>query len=479
MVRKLSNKFKLGLFLFFSVFFASTVWSFILPIGDFGPDETAHLQMIKFLAEEKRIPVFDSENGLQNLVFEKQLWNEKFRTGAYYSMAYNSPLSYLPFLPAYLIERDIESRGSVLAMRLTNSFIAAAFALVLFLFFIKIDRGNLAISSTLAFFVVFMPQLIFSSSYVNIELIPLLLAGISTLILLSIREKPTVNNFLFLGTILGLLVLCKANYLSLAGLVLVFASLIIFRKEKQRVLSFFSLVFPIALLNIYWWYRNIILYKDPLIINHIQNKISSSRPDWFLPPGEAGYNALTIVFQPDFFRNTFLGFFAAIGKLDIFLSGPFYAVFYLFLAFLIIAAVNQSAKKFRENKGGDDLKINLIIIFFIVFIFFIFAKKNLLDFSPQGRHLFPALLPITWLLYNGIRSLSEKSRRFVEIFMMFFALLSSLSVLWLMIDKYWGGHLDLTPTRMILITLSVIFISLYLAETSLIIRGKNGQQLSD
>ncbi len=479
MVRKLSNKFRLGLFLFFSVFFVSVVWSFILPIGDFGPDETAHLQMIKFLAEEKRIPVFDSENGLQNLVFEKQLWNEKFRTGAYYSMAYNSPLSYLPFLPAYLIERDIESRGSVLAMRLINSFIAAAFALVLFLFLIKIDRGNLAISSSLAFFIAFIPQLIFTASYVNIELIPLLLSGISTLILLSIRERPTISNFLFLGTILGLLVLCKANYLSLVGLVLIFASLIIFHKKKQRALSFFSLISPIVLLNIYWWYRNIILYKDPLIINHIQNKINSSRPDWFLPPGEAGYNALTIVFQPDFFRNTFLGFFAAIGKLDIFLPGPFYVVFYLFLVFLIIAAVNQSAKKFRENKGGDDLKINLIIIFFAALFFFVFAKKNLLDFSPQGRHLFPALLPISWLLYNGIRSLGEKSRGFVEIFMMLFALLSSLSVLWLMIDKYWGGHLDLTPTRIILITLSIIFISLYLIETSLIIRGKNGQQLSD
>lgn len=479
MVRKLSTKFRIGLLLFFSVFFVSVVWSFILPIGDFGPDETAHLQMIKFLAEEKRIPVFDSEDSLHNLVFEKQLWNEKFRTGAYYSMAYNSPLSYLPFLPAYLIERDIESRSTVLAMRLINSFIAAAFALILFLFLIKIDNGNLAISSSLAFFVAFIPQLIFSASYVNIELIPLLLSGISTLILLSIRERPTISNFLFLGTILGLLVLCKANYLSLVGLVLVFASLIIFHKKKQRALSFFSLVSPIVLLNIYWWYRNIILYKDPLIINHIQNKINSSRPDWFLPPGEAGYNALTIVFQPDFFCNTFLGFFAAIGKLDIFLSGPFYVVFYLFLVFLIIAAVNQSAKKFRENKGGDDLKINLIIIFFVTLFFFVFAKKNLLDFSPQGRHLFPALLPISWLLYNGIRSLGEKSRGFVEIFMMLFALLSSLSVLWLMIDKYWGGHLDLTPTRIILITLSIIFISLYLIETSLIIRGKNGQQLSD
>jgi len=63
--------------------------------------------------------------------------------------------------------------------------------------------------------------------------------------------------------------------------------------------------------------------------------------------------------------------------------------------------------------------------------------------------------------------------------MMFFALLSSVSVLWLMIVKYWDGHLDLTPTRMILITLSVIFISLYLAETTLIIRGKDGQQVSD
>jgi len=146
---------------------------------------------------------------------------------------------------------------------------------------------------------------------------------------------------------------------------------------------------------------------------------------------------------------------------------------------LIVVAVNQSAKKFRENKGEGDLKINLIIIFFIALIFFVFAKKNLLDFSPQGRHLFPALLPISWLLYNGIRSLSEKSRGFVEIFMMLFALLSSLSVLRLMIDKYWGGHLDLTPTRMILITLSIIFISLYLIETSLIIRGRNGQQISD
>jgi 4-amino-4-deoxy-L-arabinose transferase-like glycosyltransferase len=479
MIRKLSIKSRLGSLLFLSVFFTSAVWAFVLPTGDFGPDESSHLQMVKFLAEEKKIPIFDAEDSLPDLTFKKQLWNDRFRTGAYYSMAYNSPLSYLPYLPAYWIEKDIEARGNVLAMRLVNSLILAGFALVLFLFFTKIGKSSLSISASLVFFVSFIPQLIFSGSYVNIEFTALLLSAASAYILLNLREIPTLSGFFLLGVLLGLLALCKANFLTLVVLILFFALLIIFQKNKQKVLSFLSLMLPIIFLNIYWWARNVALYKDPVIINHIQNKINLLRPDWFLPPVEAGYSTLTIIFQADFFRNTFLGFFAALGRLDIFLASPFYIIFYLLVIFLIAVATYQSVKDFKKNKNKQGFYITLVVVVFLIINFYIFVRKNLFDFSPQGRHLFSTLLPISWLLYNGLSALRDKTRRLLFFLMLVFASLSSLSALWLMIVKYWGGRLDITSNRAILIIFSIIFVALYLWETILTIKGKNESQNSN
>lgn len=472
-LNKYSLKFRLGILLFLSALFFSLVWIFVLPVGDFGPDETSHLQMIEFLAKNKKVPVFDSEEDLSSLNFESQLWNDKFRTGAYYSMGYNSPLSYLPYLTVYQ-QATGQSRGNILFLRAINCLILASFSLVLFLFLLRLDDKNLRISASLAFFITFIPQIIFSASYVNIESIALLFSALSLYYLTGVQKNPLSIDSLFLGISLGLLSLCKVSYLALVGPIYLLAYILIWSSAKKvhdKIASSLFVVIPTLFLTAWWWIRNLSLYQDPLIINFIQDKIKATRPDWFLPPGEAGYNALTIIAQPDFFRNTFLGFFAALGRLDIFLPNLFYVGFYIIVMSLLFFSVYRAIIGLK--KDGEKLYFGLVfaIVVLLVINFYLFTQKNLLDFSPQGRHLYPMLLPITWLLYNGIKVLGKKAKKFIAITLVFFATLSSFWALWLLIDRYWPAGLDITINRAALTITSLVFIVLFISQILLI--GKN------
>ena len=472
---KKREKFKIAILLFLTAFFFSLVLIYIIPTGDFAPDESSHLKMVEFLAKEKRLPVFDKVEDLGPLIFQPQLWNEKFRTGAYYSMAYNSPLSYFGYVLIYNLAPNFGNRGGIILLRILSALYFAGFSLFLFLALLKINPRKVIQSASLAFFAAFIPQVIFSGSYINIEPFALLLSAISFYLLVWLKSNASASKLLLFGLSLGMLSLTKTNYLALVVTFLALALFFIwphYQKNRRRFFDLLLVISPILLSNIFWWLRNLKLYDDPLIINFIQERIKITRPEWFLPPGEAGYNTLSIIIQPDFSRNTFLGFYAALGRLDIFFPSIFYIIFYLIVFGLISTSIFHSAKDFVKGKRGEFL-FQFTIILFIAINFLIFANKNLLDFSPQGRHLFPMLLPIFYLLYNGLKILPQRFSKALSTFLVSFSSFSVIFGAWLMLDRYHNGYLEPTINRLIPAVLALIFLSLFLRQLIIIAKGEN------
>ncbi len=380
-----------ALAIFLLVFFFGLIWAVVVPTGE-GPDEKQHVSMINFLRQQKRIPVFDQEENLIKTTYVPQLWTEKFRTGAYYSQAFNSPLSYLPFLS---LSSDKSSAEAKSPMRIASGFFIALFAVFLFLALANFQPKKISAAAIITIFITLVPQVIFSAGYVNIEPIGLFFSALAFYFLtLIISGKNQPVNYLFLGLALGLLALCKANFLALVIFFAFIALAKIYLSKnslKQKIYNLAVIAVPALTLNAWWWTRNIRLYGDPIITNYIGKKVAASGPEWFLPPVKAGYNIFTIIWQPDFAQNTFLGFFAALGKLDIFLPTIFYILFFLISVMLFFSAA--LAKKNR-------VLVFLVLLLFVA-NFLIFANKNLVDFSPQGRHLFPMLVPLAWIFYLG------------------------------------------------------------------------------
>jgi len=189
-----------------------------------------------------------------------------------------------------------------------------------------------------------------------------------------------------------------------------------------------TIILPVLAIAGWWWVRNFRLYRDPIIINYISKQIIARAPAWFSPPAANGYNLITIIFRPDFARFAFLGFFAGLGSVDIFLPSFFYLLFLLILIFLICKIFVD-----RKEKQRSEIFLTLFFLIFLIVDFLIFARKNLIDFSPQGRHLFPMLVPLAWVLFLGARKIRN---HLVLLVIAAFSLFSAIWALAVVYQKY-------------------------------------------
>lgn len=418
-----------SILIFVLAFSFGLIWAMIVPPNNEAPDEASHVNMVYFLKEEKRIPVFNHE-----IKIEPTFYDPRLLSGAYYSMAYNSPLSYLPFISLAKSPTENFSKSNVLPMRVISTLFIALFGLFLFLALNNFNPKNPIPAFIVSIFAVLMPQVIFTAGYVNIEPIALLISAVSFYFLsrIAVAEGKRVGDFIWLGIFLGLLGLCKANYLifiAFCFLVLVFN---IFKSKNRRWPAIYSLISAgiFLIFNLWWWVRNIALYGDPLIMGYIQREIVDKAPEWVLSPARQGYNIVTIFERKDFLKFTFLGFFANLGGASIFLPRIFYIIFFL----IIIACLYFVFKNIKQNNHSEFIwSMAIVSVTAILY----FANKNLYDFSPQGRHLFPLLIPIMAVIYFALLNFNKIWQKIIGLFLLLFAVISSLWGLWLTIDQYY------------------------------------------
>lgn len=418
----LNLKTKISVVLFLLIFSFGLFWALIVPGNNEAPDEAAHLNMIGFLKTEKRIPVFNNEKKIIPTQYDPKLLS-----GAYYSMAYNSPVSYLPVL----IFNTPSSLGkpAIIPMRLMSSLLLAGFAALLFLALCNLKPKSEKTALSITLFITLIPQLIFSAGYVNIEPIALFLSAL--VFYLYTRLKPEqLKTYLYFGLALGFLGLVKANYFIFIGFLglLILFDLIRGEERLQKIKKFLWVLLIFLAINSWWWLRNLGLYHDPLILSYIKKEIIDKAPAWFKTMRGQGYNIFSIFTNRYFYRFTFLGFFANLGGANIFLPVYFYWLFYFFV-------LSLSALAFRTFKNNQKYLISFALIIALALLYF--ANKNLDDFSPQGRHLFPLIIPLAVVIFYGINNIKDKFQRWARLGLPIFSLLASLYGLFLIIDRYY------------------------------------------
>lgn len=391
-----------------------------MPLDGEGPDEPQHLAVIRQIAKEKQLPVFHHSD----ITFSPGLLS-----GAYYPMTYNSAFNYLFYLPVSGLNQD-KGVSAILYYRLISSLLLALFSATLFLGLTKIKPTNLRISLTVTLFISLIPQVLFSGGYVNIEPVALLFSALVFYFLQNYLERKTFKSALLLGVFAGLLALCKVNYFIWLATALLIALVAIYKNHhgRERLYSVLALLLPIITINAYWWLRNYQLYGDPLIVNYISDQIRINAPDWFAPPAVRGYNIFSILFEANFIKFTYLGFFASLGGAIIFLPIIVYYIFYLLLFSPVVLALYNSFQ-LRSNR------LQVAFLFLLIWLSLLyFANKNLTDFSPQGRHLFPLLFVFAWLMYLGLCRLKN---RFLISISPLFSLVAAIYSLWFMVDRFY------------------------------------------
>ena len=358
-----------------------------------APDEPAHYNYIRALAEERALPVI--EEGDYNQEYLSRLTSQKFPPEL--SIAplryedHQPPLYYLLAVPVYLL-----FDGALFPLRL--------FSVVLGLFLLTVvhrlvrdlfpDRPFLALAAVVL--IAFLPQHVAMTAAVNNDTLAELV--LATALWLSIRPHPRPW---VLGAVVGLALLTKTT--AYVALPVALMALCWTGKNREQASADFRAfrafrayrvlraLFAAFLLAGPWLLRNVTVYgwTDPLGLAW-HNAVVQGQPrtaEWLAQYGPVGL-ALR------FLRTTFQSFWGQFGWMGVPMHPPVYLALAAlslllgagFLAWWLDRRRPRLTPLQRRGVVLLALSASLTVISYLWY--------NLTFVQHQGRYLFPALVPL-------------------------------------------------------------------------------------
>ncbi|MBN1867614.1 DUF2142 domain-containing protein [Candidatus Sumerlaeota bacterium] len=353
------------------------------------PDEPAHFDYVRHVAETGRIPVLRAGDYDQSYL-ESLLARGFPRDMSIAPLRYENhqpPLYYALGAVAYRL-----SGGSLLALRLMGAIIASGLPIFAFLVArLLCPDGGRRVPLAAAAFVAFLPQNVFVSAGVNNDGLANLLAAIVLWLSLRLLREPgpTAGRRVVLGIVVGLGFLTKATFYPVALVPLV-AECMTWRRSGRRLAGLGQIVLPAVLIAAPWWVRNLAVYGWPDFLGLIRHGVVvAGQPrtaDWIASYGFAAWATRAA-------RFTFQSFWAQFGWMSIPVDFRFYLGFALFSVLsafgLIVGTVwkgDDSGEAMKGERGLAVLSVCAALVGLIVY--------NLTFVQHQGRYLFVALAPI-------------------------------------------------------------------------------------
>ncbi len=362
------------------------------------PDEPAHYNYIRQVVEAGCCPRIEpgdwSSEYLARLTsgrFAPDLLGELDRVQY---EDHHPPLYYLLASPVYRL-----SGGELVPLRLFSVLLGAGVVILSCLISRRIlpDQPQVALGAMAL--VAFLPQHLHMMSAVNNDALAELIVGLALLWLLRTLESDTIPIWQ-LGLIVGLAFLTKLTIYFLAFP----ATLTIWLKwrrsgqpmrELLRSLAVFALA--AGLIGGAWWLRNIAVYGFPDFLGlAAHDLVVADQPrttDYIASQG-------IVDFANDLTGTTYKSFWGQFGwmalPLDTVLGGWIYRGFGLFLLAGLAGALLSSRR-------GEIAAASWVLLLVTVSIVLLqFAYYNIEFQQWQGRYLFPALIPIAFLLAYGV-----------------------------------------------------------------------------
>jgi 4-amino-4-deoxy-L-arabinose transferase-like glycosyltransferase len=385
------------------------------------PDEPAHFNYIRQLAEERRFPVLELGDYRQDYL--GQLTSKGFPPklpvdGVEYE-DWQPPLYYLLATPVYLV-----FNGALLPLRLFSVLLGAGVVLLAYAVAATVFPGRPLLALGTAAFVAFVPQHVAMMAGVNNDSLTELLIGAALLMLLLwLRDEGRGGLWLVgLGIVLGLGLVTKASFLSIAltvALALVIAWWHDGERTWEHLVRTLTLVFgPAVLIAAPWWLHNVVTYGGLDIYgtaNHDTVVIGQPRTaDWIATYGVRAWLERWVTF-------TFQSFWGQFGWMGVLMPTWLYRALALWSAVLLIGFLSwlrealhipspaSGTQAVRSGWGSGDMQrakrnvpaeraarstqlIILALALLLVVLAYVYYNRTFVQ--HQGRYLFPALIPI-------------------------------------------------------------------------------------
>lgn len=363
-----------------------------------APDEYQHFgKNVDFMIQNHRLPVAGQDD--KDALSQCRV-NNYGQVPCLYSYQFHPGFNYVVSAVATKVG-GVVGLGGYTGARLASVMWGLIFINAIYLLARLFLRRNQSLA--LMGIVGFIPQVIFTASYVNQDIHSLAIAAM--LVYTSVgylyfgKQKLRWLFYLFFG----LLFVAKYNYFITALVPLALLA----RTWKQtgslrpilKNLGWMALA--AVVLSSFWYIRNLILYHDPLGQSFILNEMAKYHElgiKWSL----FNYHSYGLLFKLDFFETLFKSFFATFGYMSIYLEGAYYAVTKLVLFSSIGLLAYFGGKKVRRwlLLLGGFMLIALLQVIFNSFTY---------DFQAQGRYMF-VVLPVVVLVLAIIFQDLDKQR---------------------------------------------------------------------
>ena len=386
-MNKLSNAYIVGVSLILLVYLAiGTLYAVHTPAWQ-APDEPAHYNYIKHLAETGSLPILEVGD------YDQQYISELLQHGFPSRMsidllryeAHQPPLYYLLATPIFIV-----FDGSLLALRLFSLVLGACVIVLSSMAINFIFPGKLPIILSVSGFVAFLPQHLAMMSSVNNDSMAetCMILG---LWLIMRRTKPWV-----IGIVVGIAFLTKATVYVLA-IVAIVAAIHRIQEREVRLSYLLQLLVPALFIGTAWWWRNILVYGWPDflgLINHSEVVVGQPRTaDWLEKFGTLGLSWR-------FMQTTFNSFWGQFGWMAVPMKPIVLRLLTILLMMIVIG--NYLLLRSRVLNASIDKLYRLVILCTLSIVIVQYIQYNLEFVQHQGRYLFPALLPFALFYVAGL-----------------------------------------------------------------------------
>ncbi len=391
------------------------------------PDEPAHYNYIRQLAEDKRLPTL--EMGDYDQGYMSRLTSERFppelSLEAVEYEDHQPPLYYVLATPVYLV-----FDGALTPLRLFSVVLGAGVVLLAYVVAITIFPARPLIALGTAAFVAFLPQHVAMMAGVNNDSLAELLIGVTLWMtlrwvgmddgLVGGETKEKERRWVMLGVVLGLGLVTKTTFLPIVPVVALAVLLRWWRDGDhtwERLRRALALVFgPALLIALPWWLRNFALYEGLDVYglaNH--NVVVVGQPRTSEWVADYGWR---YVLQEGV-TTTFQSFWGQFGWMGVLMPTWLYQALALCSGVLVVgigytctcAALRRECRCWvlqSPERSGAGLGIGYRVLqspersgirywvlgTTVLWVILAYLYYNCTFVQHQGRYLFPALIPI-------------------------------------------------------------------------------------
>ncbi|HOT91261.1 MAG TPA: DUF2142 domain-containing protein [Anaerolineae bacterium] len=419
-----------------------------------APDEPAHYNYIRALAEGKGFPVM--EPGDYDQAYLSRLTSEGFPpelpVAALEYEDHQPPLYYLLAAPIYRL-----SGGSVVALRLFSLMlggVGVAMVMAILYEFWPDHRGRAWFGGGI---VAFIPQFVAMMAAINNDVLTLALLWFWLWLALRYLRGQTPS--WLLGGVLGLLLLTKSTgygALVLAALAIALRARRAGQSLRWSAREALLILGPALALGALWWTRNVVVYGWPDmmgLIRHDSVVVGQPRTaDWIARDG-------LLPFLGSAARTTFRSFWGQFGWMGVVLDARIYLGLAIFSILGVWGAGWRLARGVRDGLEARQRDGLLVLGASALITLVLFVGYNLTFVQHQGRYLFPALPLLGLGAVAGLERLLEHKLAVITALLMLLALVVAGIVGWI------AGDLPLWPMAMFGAAMIALPVAAFLPKT--------------